>query len=274
MARARKPKAFPLEQVQPGDVFAAPLPDGRWCACRVLRVDADPLSALVAASSWIGATLPKLTEPRLKAILRPTHHGSGRAPCVYWVMDPVPTTFVHLGNLPPTAAEASTGCGTFSGWDLAAVDVFQQWRWDHERAALLAEEAEESHREEEERQRQEEAEEVRRHTYQPPPKQTLHELRQRPFKSWEGYLDATDLRAARKAIRATIDALLALGPEAPEPLQLNVLRWCTERFYEFDDDNGWVGTLEREDVCAFLDEVAAAVGLADYSDALPWHGGW
>ena len=67
---------------------------------------------------------------------------------------------------------------------------------------------------------------------------------------------------------------LPWAPRRPSPLLLNVFRWCVERFYEFDDDGGWIGTLERENVCDLLDEIADAVGLAEYDGDLPWNGGW
>ena len=124
MARSSKPKSLPLKKVRAGEGFAMPLPDGRWGACRVRCMDDDPLSAVVAASSWIGAAPPELTEPKLLDILRTTHHGSARESCECWVQDRVPPEFVYVGNLPPTAKEAKLGCGTFSDWHHAPQELF------------------------------------------------------------------------------------------------------------------------------------------------------
>ncbi len=266
MARQRNPVSRPLTKVSAGDVFAMPLEDGRWGACRVLQMKGDPLAALVATSPWIGSAPPDLTEPTLRKVLRLTHHSWDKGPCLAWVSDPVPPAFVHLGNLPPKAKEASASSNSSSDWSSSPLQLFLQWRWDHERAAV---EAEDEARRECERV----ARETRRRAYKPLPKYTLEELRKRPFQQWEGFVETNALRASRKVVRNTIDALRALGPDAPKPLKINLFHACVEQFNDLDED-GWICTIEREDVCELLDQLADLVGLEDYGEALTSRRDW
>jgi hypothetical protein len=268
MARQRKPVSRPLTKVKAGDVFAMPLADGRWGACRVLRLRADPLAALVATSSWIGTAPPELTEPRLVDVLRLTHHSWDGGPHLCWVNDPVPPELVHLGALPPTAKQARAKCEAHGDWDSCSVQALLQWRWDHEREAVLAED-------EAAREKERGSHEAARRAYKPLSKATLDDLRKRPFKGWEGFVEPEQLRAARKVIRDTLDALLALGLDAPEPLKINLFHRAVERFNQIDyEGDGWICTIEREDICELLDDLADLVGLEEYDDALTGRRDW
>jgi hypothetical protein len=124
MARRRKPAPIPLAEVHTGDAFLAPLSDGRLSVCRVLRTEADHSQVLVAACPWIGTEPPDLTEPQLREILRPTHHGGEGHPEIAWVGSPVPTTFTRLGEITPTEAEAAMPCRTWAGWETFPLQVF------------------------------------------------------------------------------------------------------------------------------------------------------
>src|SRR5262245_44268565 len=104
MARARKPRPLPLAQVEPGVVFALPLEDGRWGACRVLRKADDSSRVLVLSCAWVGDAPPAdLSAPGLTTPLVLTHHSWKGARNLCWVDEPVPPDAVRLGNLPPTA---------------------------------------------------------------------------------------------------------------------------------------------------------------------------
>jgi len=266
MARSRKPKPLPLEGLQVGDVFAIPLAGGRWGACRVLQFDDISPRVLVAASPWVGETMPDLSEPLLRVVLHRTHHSWNNEACLGWTSSPVPVEFVRVGTLPPTAAEASLAVTAAAcEWVSLPYQVYAQWRWDNEREAVLAED-------EAERQGHQEAYRRHQHSYKPLPKQTLHELRNRPFEHWEECLEPDDLRASRKIARATIDLLLALGPDAPEPSKMNAFHWCVEQFNELD--SGWICTVEREDICDLLGDLADLCGLEEYDDALTGRRDW
>jgi hypothetical protein len=268
MARQRKPAPIPLSEVRAGDAFLAPLQDGRLSVCRALRVAPDHSQVLVAASTWIGTRPPDPADPQLREVLRPTHHLHEGKPWLLWAIDPVPVTFMRLGAIPPTDEEASMDRGAFGGWELFPLQVFLQWRWDHERDQVLAEDGAQ-------RRAEEAAREEQRRAYKPLPQRTLEDLRQQtPFPGWAGYVGPSALRGARRIIRATIDALIALGPDAPEPARLDEIRHCVQRFNALDADEGFIMTIEREDICELIDEVAELVGLEDYDEDLDGDRDW
>jgi hypothetical protein len=263
MARQRKPRPIPLADVRAGDAFLAPLLDGRLSVCRVLQVAPEHDSVLVVATPWIGTLPPDLAELQLRKRLRLTHHAHGGGLCLLWVSQPVPATFTRLGVIPPTAKEAGLTCAAFSGWEYFPGQVFLQWRWDHERDKVLAED-------EAKRRAEETAREGQRRAYKPLPPQTLEELRaQTPFPHWAGYVEPSALRGARRIIRETIDALIRLGPDASEPARLDEINRCVQRFNALDvDEDRFIETIEREDIGEFMDGLAAVLGLDDYGGHL------
>jgi hypothetical protein len=233
--------------------------DGRWGVCRVLHKSADPLQVVVATSAWLGDKPPyDRKDPRLTTILHLTHHSWGNTPCLTWVSDAVPADALRLGKLPVRAAEARTQCNSYGGWD--RIQPLLQWRWDHEREAVLAED-------ERDRQQREAAAAQARVAYLPAVGKSLEELREEtPFPGWSGYTDPVNLRRARRFIRDGINELLALGPGADDAEKLDVFRRCVERFNASDVD---IDTIEREDICELLDRIADAAGLTDY-DVSAW----
>jgi hypothetical protein len=143
-----------------------------------------------------------------------------------------------------------------------------QWRWDHEREQVLAED--DAERREEQRRWEEQ-----RRAYKRLPAQTLEALRrQTPFEGWSGYVDPATLRAARRIIRDTIDALIELGPEAPEPLRIDEFHHCIERFNLLDAEEGFIATIEREHICGLLDDLAGLIDLDDYDECLTSRRDW
>jgi hypothetical protein len=268
MARQRKPMPIPLSQIRAGDAFLAPLQDGRLCVCRVLQVAPDNSRVLVAASSWIGTQPPDPADPTLREILSPTYHFSRGKPYFLWVCDPVPATFTRLGRISPTNEEASLNCEALAGWEIFPLQVFLQWRWDHERDQMLAED--EATRLAEAADTQEQ-----RLAYKPLQALTLQDLRkQTPFSVWAGFVEPALLRRARGIIRDTIDALIELGPDVPEPVLIDEINQCVERFNELDEEESFINTIEREDICQLIEELADLVGLEDYGEALHSNRDW
>lgn len=262
MARSRKSREIPLSEVRPGDVFLMPLEDGRFGACRVLQRKEDSSGVLVAASPWIGTAEPDLAEPQLQTTLRPTHHACTGAPAMLWVGDPVPETFRLLGSLPPTSEELDLEIHVFGSWGYCSIQVLMQWRWDHEREIVLAEE-------EAERRKQQDSREAHRRAYKPLPARTLEEFRRHThFAGWNGYVAAVQVRASRRIIRDAIDALIELGPEGPAPAKIDVFRLAIERFNALQAEEHFIMTIEREHICGLLNDLAGLVDLDDYSNAL------
>src|SRR5262245_38052796 len=138
MARSRRSRSGPFDQINPGDTFALPLEDGRWTACRILGKSSDRRSVLVISSAWIGAAPPDdLTDPQLRVPLILTHHSWSGADNAIWVSDPVPAEAVLLGNLPLTAEEAARNAASWGGWGSLQIQPLLQWRWDHDCEAVL-----------------------------------------------------------------------------------------------------------------------------------------
>jgi hypothetical protein len=264
MARKRKPAPIPIEEVDSGDAFLAPLGDGQSCVCRVLRTDPENSQVLVAASAWIGTQRPDLTDPRVREILLLTHHGWQDEPEVAWVTEPVPATFARLGKIAPTDAEVEEvmAGAAWADWESFPQEVLLQWRWDHERDKVLAEDAQEQ-------QAEEAAREEERRAYKPLPPRTLEELREQPpFPQWAGDVPPAALRGARCIIRETLDALIALGPDTSEPALLDEIRHCVERFNTLDEEHQFIETIEREDIYELLVEIAVLIDLDDYEEYL------
>jgi hypothetical protein len=83
----------------------------------------------------------------------------------------------------------------------------------------------------------------------------LRQLRGRPyFADWPEHREE-----AQALMRATIDKLVSLGPTAGRDAVMRELRAAVERFNELDD--GFIGTIEREDLCDALYKIGEAAGV-------------
>jgi hypothetical protein len=139
---AKSKKQAPL--CQPGDVYAVPLSEGRLGAVRVLGRDEQhkpQLFYLVATSPYLGREPPQLDDSTLRQILHRTYFAWAGRPALLWLRGAPPSSLIHLGNIPLTEAEASTECGSFGPkWvDWSSNEAELQWRWEHDREALVAE---------------------------------------------------------------------------------------------------------------------------------------
>jgi hypothetical protein len=264
--RAKRPEPVPLTV---GDVFAMPLADGRYGACRVLRARAandepfiDRESTVVAATQFIGDAPPSLDEPALRRVLVLSHHCHGGTPedaCTLWLEGPPPATFTRIGNIEPTPAERTIPCNSASGWPYFPVQVLMQWRWDNERDAVFAEDAAEeaaeiARRAEGDKQRRAELD---RMTYASFRAQKL-------FAHWSGHVPKQMIAESRKLMRQTATRLEKLGPKPDRDAARAILRDCILAFNRLDDGNDhWIATIEREDICEHFYELAHLAGFDD-----------
>ncbi len=261
----RKKVKLPLE----GEAFAVPLADGRYSVCRVL-LDADSAAAqqwkspyvLVACSAWIGDTIPQADDPSLRPILRLTHHSWKGQREVLWISDPVPELFVPIGSIPPTSKEKSLKCNSFGGWPSLSIQPLAQWRWDHERDAVLVDDQAKKTQEEAKRQQSQQ----QRADYLAG--LTLEKLRERCFfPQWKRNPPKKAITASREVMSSTVEQLIELGPRASKKARMAILQDCIERFNALDTKLGnFISTIEREDICDEFEGIVHACGLGDHAD--------
>lgn len=267
---AKKRTAPPLPQA--GDAFLMPLLDGRFGVCRVLWASTPEQArtygaphALVAGSPWIGTAAPDLREPALREIQQLTHHAWNGQLNMNVVTAPPPAEFRKLGVIEPTAAEQALKCPASGGWSFAG-PLWMQWRWDHDREAVLREDAERAAAQaraykEAERQRQ-----AARGAL------TLEALRKRRrFTDWGGFAPAAAVRKCRRVFRETAERLLALGAKPGKRAVLAVLKECVERLNALDEQyEHFIETTTAEEVSGEIDDLAQASGLREENVADRW----
>jgi hypothetical protein len=252
-----------------GDVFAFPISDGRYGACRVLRCasegEAKELGqpcVLISCSAWIGDSIPEAPNEQMRDTLYLTHHSWKGQPELYWVSDTVPDHFLCIGRLEPTDAESRMECCTSAGWQSCAIQVLAQWRWDNDRARQLAGDA---------------AEEAVLIAKQVANQRLLDAARNamtlsklskyKFFQDWDDYPSAKATKASRKIMRQTVTALIELGEKATEEDRLRVLQNCIEKFNQLDSSmDNFIETTVREDICDAFELLVLASGLGHRKD--------
>lgn len=147
--------------MQPGELLALDVAPARWAVLRVLAVEQG--DACVVMTGWSGPVgTPLATLRRAEAVFAPqplSHHKWSRPALGAWVKPPPPGSLTPLGRLPLRRGEAakflhpSTWVNAprktadlasrvlpTSSWEQLLEQARKQWRWDHDRAGLLAEE--------------------------------------------------------------------------------------------------------------------------------------
>lgn len=261
MARSKK-KPLP----EAGAAFVFRLADERYGVCRVLRQahgnDIRQLggpAVLVATSAWIGEKPPASTDPALRPFLQITRYISKGMAEITWIDEPVPRDFKTLGVIPPTSDERKMKCDTSSSWETCPIMLLGQWRWEHDRQALLAEESVEEMREDEElAARAKEIDRTRK-------SMTLEQLsRRRFFAGWKNMPPKDAIRASREIMKKAVKAMIDLGPSPTKAKRKKVLKECIEDFNKLDRTmNRFIETSERDDICAEFDLLVHACGLGE-----------
>jgi hypothetical protein len=100
----------------------------------------------------------------------------------------------------------------------------------------------------------------------------LRRLRsERFFSAWDEFLSAEHVTASEESVGRLIDDLLALGRNPSEQAARQAVSACVCRFNDMDD--GWICTLEREDIYEQIGRVVDACGFdyqEDWVDAREW----
>lgn len=265
MARSKK-KALP----EAGAAFVFRLEDGRYGVCRVIRqANGNEVrwmggpNVVVATSAWIGDAIPDPADPALRPILqRNIRVYPDGQPDLMWADEPPPRDFKPIGIIPPTADERKMQCHGSGVWESCPDSLLSQWRWDHDREALLADEA----REHEEFLR--EIDERNAAIDKDRRSMTLEKLaKRRFFPTWKDHPPKEAIRASRATMKQAVQGLIALGPKASKAKRKQVLKACIEAFNELDRTmNHFIETEERDDICSEFDLLVHACGLGGHEN--------
>lgn len=258
-------KNVPLPKA--GDAFAVPLEDGRYSVCRVLidRESYPNLSidaVLCVGSSWIGDDIPEANNPALRSILILNHHSFNDQPLAQWTGDPVPEEFVPIGTIEPTPAECQPyyNWPSHGHWLRMQIQPFLQWRWDHEREAVLSEDAEQDRLEDLElaRRRKDRQEFLELITLDDLCKHTF-------FENWS-YPPEKVIEASRQVMSETVQKLSKLKKSASQKRRLQILQQCIEAFNALDEEYEFIDTVERDNIIEEFEAIVHACGLGDHED--------
>ena len=86
----------------------------------------------------------------------------------------------------------------------------------------------------------------------------LKQRRDEPFfREWAGYVPDARLTESVAGMRALVDDLIASGSPPDEAVARDAVALCVQRFNRLDD--GWISTIEREDIC---ETICTLVGLS------------
>ena len=260
MAYTRKKKPLPIS----GAVFAFPIDEGRFGACRVIRYATDDDEVwqfgkngmLVACSAWIGNAIPDQQDLALGSILNLTHHSYDNEPAVIWISCKPPNDFTSIGIIEPTIEDKAIKCRGLSGWEFCQYQVLAQWRWDNDREAVLAED----------KIKAEELQRAQRAFKQYKPNFTLKKLSDHQFfERWKEYPPQKAIDASRQIMADTVQKLLNMGKSVPESERMAVIQQSVEQFNAIDD---FIETIEREDIWEEYQNIIHACGLGAHEDLI------
>lgn len=108
----------------------------------------------------------------------------------------------------------------------------------------------------------------------PTPADPLQPFRDRRFfESWDEFVDAKRIKAAEASVRKLVEDLAALGaPPPPEADARRAVSRCVKHFNRMDGD-GWICTIEREDIAECIGDLVEACGFEwdeDWLDDREW----
>lgn len=178
----------------------------------------------------------------------------------------IPADFIVVGTrtLPPPEHPVFAGEGAmvFQGGEGLRGELHRSWRLIHDRPALEAEWA----KADAERERR--AEERRR-------TRTLPQmLRERIFASWSSMWPPRVVKDARRIFRDATRDLIALQAKGTKRQRTEVLKRIVTELNALDDVEGCIETVEREEIVARIDTLAALVGLSNEDEDLTGHRDW
>lgn len=97
----------------------------------------------------------------------------------------------------------------------------------------------------------------------------LRRLRdERFFAGWDEFVSRERIATSEASLRSLIDDLIALGPKLSEDAARTAVDACVRRFNALDDE-GWICTIEREDI---YEQVGRAIDLCGFEYSEEWVG--
>jgi hypothetical protein len=175
----------------------------------------------------------------------------------------------YLGRtaLTPNDHKLFASCGSFANWRWASFDAEFEWRWRHDRNALIAEwmlSEEEDKKQRIELQKRREAR-LRNLTWE----NLLNEL---PLAVWDmnpNYPPRRFVLATRERLHAAVRDLRKLGPKpkkaAVRAVVKNLVEWFNHTNREFGNV---IETEERDNICEALEELVSVAGHPKLSDEI------
>lgn len=253
-----------------GEVFALEVSKGVDVLFRVVASVGKTRCVVLSRASV-------LTSPLLFEVQPHSHHSWKRPQIGGWVSQGAPVELRSLGvvalrkgeaervlhpevwlKLDPKTAELSRKVLPLVGWSSLVDDARAQWRWDHERAAVLAEDAQREREKKSVFEAAIAAQGKRRATIQKKGVASLK--RKRFFAAWKSAVPVAMIKDAEAALQAAV-----LSLEGKSPAQ--AARRLTTLVKTFNKLNGRHGrsfdTTDREDIMDAVGTVAFACGVDD-----------
>jgi hypothetical protein len=262
---ARRQKYTLADLPEAGTVFAMPLDDGRTGICRVIRTEKKSIPCvLVGASDWIGNGTPALDDAAIRRILIKNHHNWAGQPELLWISRPPPKEFRNIGKIKAILGDLRLDCGYYGDWDSLRIQVLAQWRWEHDRTAVLAEDEKEKNLNAEKRM----VAEKKRLEYLATV--SFSDLLEKElFPTWLDYPPQQAKESCQKSIKQLVQQL----SEAKKPLTKDFvvaqLKKCVQDLNRLDaENNNFIETVERDDICEVLEEVVNVAKFPDLAEKI------
>lgn len=256
--------------VEPGSLVVVPLPNGTYSVIWILEAGTYEGSGHFQFLIMEGF-FPAIPRREDLPALRLAEDSDGAVPgrenvwkgCFFGEL---PNDFTVVGKraLPPKGHPFFAGEGTmvFQGGEDTRTQLYRAWRLIHDRPALEAEWARsdaERHRVDDERRRT----------------RTLPRmLRERVFSSWAEMWTPRVVREARRIFRDGTRDLIALQEKGTKRQRTAVLKRIVTELNVLDDKEGCIETVEREEIVARIEALAALVGLSNVGETLTGHRDW
>jgi hypothetical protein len=256
----------------PGTIFAFPIGDGRFGACRVAkRVERNEPSsdwhgdcAVIVTTPYLSNKLPKIDDPLLLKTFLKNHHSWNDAP-EYWLVSSAPKNDLSLQNIgvvKPPQADAQLAETHFGFWSSIcdSTQLLKQEEWDNgDPDEILAKERDAKIREFEERKKQDAARASRLAGMS-----LIKFRRTKFFADWESYVrPKVIVTKSRRLVRTTIDSISALGDKPTQRILLSELQEMISGFNKLYDQYQCFETVERDAICETLADLCTVLKLKD-----------